>query len=61
MLAEYDFRGGARGKYAKRYVEGTNLVVLEPEVARAFPTSADVNLALRTLIDQKGQSTTSIA
>ena len=32
MLEEYDFKGGIRGKYAKRYAEGTNVVVIEPDV-----------------------------
>ena len=49
MLAEYDFSGGIRGKYAKRYREGTNVVVLEPDVAKAFPTARAVNQALRSL------------
>jgi hypothetical protein len=48
---EYDFRGGIRGKYAARFAEGTNLVLLDPDVARAFPTSADVNRALRSLME----------
>ena len=39
MCAEYDFTGGIRGKYAKRYASGTNVVVLEPNVAEAFPTA----------------------
>lgn len=43
----YDFRGGVRGKYARRYAEGTNVVVLEPDVAAAFPDAASVNRALR--------------
>jgi hypothetical protein len=47
MRPEYDFRGGVRGKYAKRYAEGTNVVVLDPDVAAAFPDSASVNRALR--------------
>jgi hypothetical protein len=47
MLAEYDFSGGVRGKYAKRYAEGTNVVLLEPDVAAAFPTAEAVNRALR--------------
>jgi hypothetical protein len=34
--AEYDFSAGARGKYARRYAQGMNVVVLEPDVARAF-------------------------
>jgi hypothetical protein len=45
--AEYDFRGGIRGKYARRVAEGTNVVVLDPDVAAAFPDSAAVNRALR--------------
>ena len=53
MRAEYDFAsmaGGVRGKYAERYKAGVNLVLLEPEVAEAFPTAAAVNEALRTLM-----------
>jgi len=50
MRAEYDFSGGVRGKYAKEYAEGTNVVVLEPDIAREFPTAESVNAALRSLI-----------
>jgi hypothetical protein len=50
MLDEYDFRAGVRGKYAQRYAEGTNVVVLAPDVAAAFPDSASVNEALRVLL-----------
>ena len=50
MRAEYDFAHGRRGKYARRYVEGTNVVVLGPDVAKAFPTSKKVNASLRKLI-----------
>jgi len=50
MLPEYDFSKGIRGKYAKRYAEGTNVVVLSPDVAKVFPTSESVNEALRTLV-----------
>jgi hypothetical protein len=50
MLNEYDFRTGVRGKYAKRYTEGTNLVVLAPDVAAVFPNSESVNEALRALV-----------
>lgn len=50
MLDEYDFSKGVRGKYAKRYAEGTNIVVLSPDVAAAFPNSESVNEALRVLI-----------
>jgi hypothetical protein len=41
---------GVRGKYAQRYSEGSNVVVLSPDVAEAFPDSASVNRALRSLI-----------
>lgn len=51
MLEEYDFSGGVRGKYAQRYAEGSNIVVLSPDVAEAFPDSESVNRALRLLID----------
>jgi hypothetical protein len=47
MRPEYDFSKGERGKYAARFQEGTNVVVLEPDVAAAFPTSEAVNAALR--------------
>jgi hypothetical protein len=46
----YDFSGGVRGKYAARYAEGTNVVVLDPNVAEVFPDSIAVNEALRTLV-----------
>jgi hypothetical protein len=51
MLAEYDFRSGERGRYASRWAEGTNLVVLSPDVAEYFPDSDSVNQALRLLIE----------
>lgn len=50
MRAEYDFSGGVRGKYVDRYRKGTNVVLLDPEVAAAFPDSSSVNEALRALI-----------
>ncbi len=50
MLPEYDFSGGVRGKYFDRYQQGTNLVLLEPDIAEAFPDSASVNRALRVLV-----------
>ncbi len=50
MLNEYDFSKGVRGKYAKRYAEGSNIVVLSPDVAKVFPDSRSVNEALRVLI-----------
>jgi hypothetical protein len=50
MLPEYDFSNGVRGKYAKRYAEGSNVVVLSPDLAKIFRTSESVNEALRTLV-----------
>jgi len=50
MLPEYDFSKGVRGKYAKQYAEGSNVVVLSPDVAAAFPDSEAVNEALRSLL-----------
>jgi hypothetical protein len=50
MLDEYDFSKGIRGKYAKRYAEGTNVVVLAPDVAAMFPDAESVNEALRALV-----------
>jgi hypothetical protein len=50
MLAEYDFSSGTKGKYAKLYKQGTNLILLEePDVAEAFPDSKSVNESLRAL------------
>ena len=51
MLKEYDFSKGVRGKYAKRYAKGTNVVVLDPDVAKVFPSAEAVNDALRTLAE----------
>jgi len=50
MLDQYDFSKGVRGKYAKRYARGSNVVVLAPDVARTFADSDSVNQALRSLI-----------
>ncbi len=50
MLEEYDFSGGVRGKYADRYAEGTNVVVIDPDVAEYFPDHDAVNDALRSLV-----------
>ena len=49
MRGEYDFSRGIRGKYARRYAQGANLVVLAPDVARVFPDSESVNSSLRAL------------
>jgi hypothetical protein len=51
MLDEYDFSKGVRGEYAQRYAEGTNLVLLSPDVAEVFPDSESVNEALRLFIE----------
>lgn len=51
MLKEYDFSKGIRGKYAKRYAEGTNVVVIEPDIAKFFPDHNSVNQALRSLAE----------
>ncbi len=50
LLTEYDFSKGVRGKYAKRYAKGTNVIVLAPDIAPIFPDSKSVNAALRVLI-----------
>lgn len=53
LRPEYDFSkmaGGVRGKYVERYRTGTNLVLLDPDIAQAFPTDASVNEALRLLL-----------
>ncbi len=50
MQPEYDFSSAARGKYARRYAQGTNVVVLEPDVAKAFPNTEAVNSSLRALV-----------
>jgi hypothetical protein len=49
MLDEYDFGQGVVGKYAKQYAEGTNIVILDPDVAKVFPNSEAVNQALRAI------------
>jgi hypothetical protein len=54
MLPEYDLAGGVRGKYVERYRQGTNVVLLDPDVAAKFPTSEAVNEALRRLAQHGG-------
>lgn len=54
MRPEYDFasmKGGVRGKYARRAREGTNIVLIEPEVADAFPSDEAVNEALKGVLN----------
>ena len=53
LRPEYDLsklKGGVRGKYAHRFKEGTNLVLLSPDVAKYFPNEESVNAALRSLV-----------
>ena len=49
MRSEYDFSGGVRGKYYETYMQSSNVVVLDPDVAEIFRDSASVNEALRLL------------
>ncbi|HEX9990796.1 MAG TPA: hypothetical protein VGE45_20250 [Chloroflexia bacterium] len=58
MLEEYDFGNGAKGKYAEMYSAGTNVVLLDPDVAEVFRDSSSVNDALRTLIKVSRQVVT---
>jgi hypothetical protein len=51
MRDEYDFSKGVRGKYASRYRQGSNVVVLDPDVAALFPDSESVNKALRAIAE----------
>jgi hypothetical protein len=50
MRPEYDFSAGIRGKYVDRFRSGTNVILLEPDVAEALPDSKSVNGALRELL-----------
>lgn len=50
MRDHYDLTGGVRGKYYERLAEGSNVIVLDPDVAEAFPNSKTVNEALRSLL-----------
>jgi len=51
MRDEYDFSKGVRGKYAGRYAQGSDIVVLDPDVAEVFPDSESVNKALRAIAE----------
>jgi hypothetical protein len=53
-IPEIDFSGGIRGKYYDRYKQGTNVVLLEPDVALVFRDSAVVNQALREYLSEHG-------
>jgi hypothetical protein len=50
LRLEYDFSRGVRGKHFEAYGHGTNVVFLEPDIARVFKDSASVNRALRMLL-----------
>ena len=60
MLEEYDFSKGIRGKYAKEYREGVNIVKLDSDVMKFFPDTKSVNEALRTLINLMNNNQSSI-
>jgi hypothetical protein len=51
MRAEYDFSAGVRGKHHEQYKAGTNVVILDSDVAKVFKDSESVNRALRLLLD----------
>jgi hypothetical protein len=55
MRPEYDLRGGVRGKYYERYKQGTNVVLLEPDLAKVFRDSSSVNNALRVYLAEHGE------
>ena len=56
MRDNYDFSKGVRGKYAEKYKKGTNIVLLDPDVAKEFPNAEAVNDALRNVIREKKSS-----
>ncbi len=51
MLEEYDFSQAIIGKYSQKYAEGTNVIVIDPDIARYFPDNETVNQALRSLVE----------
>ena len=53
MRDEYDFSKGVRGKHAERFKSGSNVVVLDPDVAAEFPTPESVNKALRVYLKRR--------
>ena len=54
MRPEYDFSAGVRGKHYRAYQQGTNVVLLEPEIAEVFKDSESVNHALKMLMELAG-------
>ena len=61
MLDEYDFSKGIRGKYTERYKKGTNVIVIDPDVAEYFADSKAINDALRSIIPIIKQNAKKIA
>ena len=61
MLPEYDFSKGIKGKYAKRFAQGTNIVMLEPDVAKVYSSSLSVNEILRAVAKIAQKSSKKIA
>jgi len=57
MLPEYDFAQGVRGKHHEAYKAGTNVVFLDPDLAKVFSDSASVNKVLRLLLNLAKEST----
>ncbi len=57
MKPEYDFSKGVRGKFAGRFAKDTVLVPLDPDVAAAFHTAAEVNQALRQVLKDAAKAT----
>lgn len=61
VRSEYDLEKlgkGTRGKYFRRYQKGSNVVVIEPDLAEAFPNAKAVNDALRELLSQRARKPT---
>ena len=61
LRPEYDLKSlgkGIRGKYYKQYQNGTNVVVIEPDLTKAFPNTKAVNDALREMLESRKQSAT---
>lgn len=59
LMKEYDLNSlgkGVRGKYTERYSEGTNVVVIDPDLSKEFPNTKAVNEALREVLEQRKQT-----
>ena len=61
MREEYDFTGGIRGKYAQRFSDGSNIIVLDPDVGKLFPDSKTVNELLRSIAKIAQQKVNKVA